>query len=278
MSPLRSRSGGMVTLVDSTRSRKLGVEIVGQRRRSRSRSAGRRPNWSRCSRPGGLRRWPARGRARPGFRAAARRYRRAARCRRRPRPSCRPFRRTRPGRRPATWPNRVDVDDVGGDRLAVDLDQRPARPQARGVDRAGEGFLARAGLADRSGSAGGCARPWRRPPARRGNRARRRPIPRAAGSGASFSASGASSPAARRRSRWALSASSSRSGATGRTRKSLAPARIASTAQAIDPPSASTMIGRSGRAAFSVGDQCRARSRRSSPTARRRGLRAHAGP
>ncbi len=42
-------------------------------------------------------------------------------------------------------------------------------------------------------------------------------------SGASFSDTGASSPAARRRSALAASASSSRSGATGRTRKSLAP-------------------------------------------------------
>ena len=40
------------------------------------------------------------------------------------------------------------VDDVGGDRLAVDLDQRPAGAEAGGVDRAGEGFLAAAGLAD----------------------------------------------------------------------------------------------------------------------------------
>ena len=51
-----------------------------------------------------------------------------------------------------------------------------------------------------------------------------------ASAGASFSETGASSPAARRRSALAASASSSRSGATGRTRKSVAPARIASTA------------------------------------------------
>ena len=40
------------------------------------------------------------------------------------------------------------VDDVGGDRLAIDGDQRAAGAQAGGVDRAGEGFLAGAGLAD----------------------------------------------------------------------------------------------------------------------------------
>ena len=74
-------------------------------------------------------------------------------------------------------------------------------------------------------------------------------------SGAIFSDMGASSPCARRRSAWAASASSMRSGATGLARKSLAPARIASTASAIEPPSASTMIGRSGVVAAQCGDQ-----------------------
>ena len=40
------------------------------------------------------------------------------------------------------------VDDVGRDRLAVDLDQRPAGAQAGVMDGAGEGFLAAAGFAD----------------------------------------------------------------------------------------------------------------------------------
>ena len=40
------------------------------------------------------------------------------------------------------------VDDVRGDRLAVERQQRPLGAKARGVDRAGDGFLAGAGLAD----------------------------------------------------------------------------------------------------------------------------------
>ena len=66
-----------------------------------------------------------------------------------------------------------------------------------------------------------------------------------ASSGASFSETGASSPAARRRSALAASASSSRSGATGRTRKSDAPARIASTATETLSPWERTITGRS---------------------------------
>ena len=40
------------------------------------------------------------------------------------------------------------VDDVGGDRLAVERQQRPLGAKAGGVDRAGDGFLAGAGFAD----------------------------------------------------------------------------------------------------------------------------------
>ena len=40
------------------------------------------------------------------------------------------------------------IDDIGGDRLAVDLDDRPAGPKRRGVDRPGEGFLAGPRFAD----------------------------------------------------------------------------------------------------------------------------------
>ena len=122
------------------------------------------------------------------------------------------------------------VDDVGGDRLAVE--RRAAGPWRAGWRRGSRGrrFPCRCRARRRSGSAGGCGRPWRRRRARRGIRARRRPVARATASGASFSDTGASSPAARRRSALAASASSSRSGATGRTRKSEAPARIASTA------------------------------------------------
>ena len=40
------------------------------------------------------------------------------------------------------------VDDVGRDRLAVEREQRPLGAQAGGMDRAGEGFLAGARLAD----------------------------------------------------------------------------------------------------------------------------------
>ncbi len=63
--------------------------------------------------------------------------------------------------------------------------------------------------------------------------------------GASFSETGASSPAAMRRSELAASASSIRSGATGRTRKSDAPARIASTATETLSPCEITMTGNS---------------------------------
>ena len=239
MSPLRSRSGGMVTVVAEIRSARLGMEIVGQRTARRSRSGGRRPNWSRCSRPGGLRRSRARGRAFPGFPRGSAPTSSSSRVP----PSASTIRPTRsakaPGKGARHMAEQVAVDDVGGDRLAIDLNQRSAGAEAGRVDRAGEGFLAACRARRRSGSAAGCARPWRRRPARRENPARRRPVARAIRSGAIFSDSGASSPAARRRSAWAASASSSRSGATGLARKSDAPARIASTAWATDPPSAS---------------------------------------
>ena len=86
------------------------------------------------------------------------------------------------------------VDDVGGDRLAVDLDQRAAGAQAGVRGWRGRRFPCRCRARRRSGSAGGCARPWRRPPARRGNRARRRPAGRATGRARSFRTTGASSP------------------------------------------------------------------------------------
>src|SRR4051812_43251746 len=38
------------------------------------------------------------------------------------------------------------VDDVGGNRLAVEREQRPLGAKARGMDRAGDRFLAGAGL------------------------------------------------------------------------------------------------------------------------------------
>ena len=71
-------------------------------------------------------------------------------------------------------------------------------------------------------------------------------------SGASFSETGASSPAALRRSEFAASASSSRSGATGRTRKSDAPARIASTAVETVSLCEMTMTGSFSRFSRSV--------------------------
>ncbi len=73
-----------------------------------------------------------------------------------------------------------------------------------------------------------------------------------ASSGASFSETGASSPAALRRSELAASASSSRSGATGRTRKSDAPARMASTATVTVSLCESTMTGSFSRFSRSV--------------------------
>ena len=45
-------------------------------------------------------------------------------------------------------PEKLAVDDVGGDRLAIDRDQWTAGTEARCVDSVGEGFLARARLAD----------------------------------------------------------------------------------------------------------------------------------
>ena len=110
------------------------------------------------------------------------------------------------------------VDDVGRDRLAVDLDQRPAGAQAGVMDGAGEGFLAAARLRRRSGSAGGCARAL----AATASAARKSGAAPTSwssdSSGAIFSDSGASSPVARRRSAWAASASINRSGATGLAR------------------------------------------------------------
>ena len=97
-------------------------------------------------------------------------------------------------------------------------------------------------------------------------------------SGASFSDTGASSPAAWRRSALAASASSSRSGATGRTRKSDAPARIASTAMETHSPWRSTMTGRLPRCSSQRGDQLRDRAPRPSCRAGRPGLRGRAGP
>ena len=126
MSPLRSRSGGMVTVVAPIRSARRGSKSLRQRAAGRGDQRGRRPNWSRCSRPGGLRRSRARGRAWPGFRAAARRSRRAAACRRRPRRCVPTFSAKAPGKAPFDMAEQVAVDDVGGDRLAVDLDERPA--------------------------------------------------------------------------------------------------------------------------------------------------------
>ena len=83
-----------------------------------------------------------------GFERQARRPRRAAACRRRPRRACRSWSAKAPGKAPGYMAEQLAVDDVGGDRLAVDGDQRAAGAQAGGVDRAGEGFLAGAGLAD----------------------------------------------------------------------------------------------------------------------------------
>ena len=121
------------------------------------------------------------------------------------------------------------VDDVGGDRLAVEAQQRPLGAKAGGVDRAGDGFLAGARLADDSSG-----RRLRADLAATASAARNSgAAPTSCSSssaGASFSETGASSPDGRRRSALTASASSSRSGATGRTRKSDAPARIASTA------------------------------------------------
>src|SRR5206468_4317921 len=113
----------------------------------------------------------------------------------------------------------LTVDDVGGNRLAVEREQWALGAEARRVDRARDRFLARARLAhdqDRETAARGLG-----------------------GDGDI----GASSPAALRRSELAASASSSRSGATGRTRKSEAPARIASTASETLSPCDRTMIG-----------------------------------
>ena len=86
------------------------------------------------------------------------------------------------------------VDDVGRHRLAIDLDHRRLGAQAGGVDRAGEGFLAAARLADDQD---------RQAVARAlgGDRQRDAEIGRGAdqllersASGASFSDNGASSP------------------------------------------------------------------------------------
>ncbi len=79
-------------------------------------------------------------------------------------------------------------------------------------------------------------------------------------SGASFSETGTSSPAGLRRSALAASASTSRSGATGLVRKSVAPARIALTASATESPLAATMTGSPARlerrAAMLAGPDC----------------------
>ena len=97
-------------------------------------------------------------------------------------------------------------------------------------------------------------------------------------SGASFSDTGASSPEPRRRSALAASASSSRSGATGRTRKSVAPARIASTATDTVSPWLRTITGRSvallAQRRDQLGPALARPRRRSGPP----GLRGHAGP
>ena len=50
-----------------------------------------------------------------------------------------------PGKGALLMAEQLAVDDVGGDRLAVEREQRALGAQARGVDGAGEGFLARPG-------------------------------------------------------------------------------------------------------------------------------------
>ena len=78
MSPLRSRSGGRLRRSSPIRSAEAGVEVFGQRRLLDVAMSAHVDGLScRCSRPGGLRRSRGRGRAPPGSRAASAGPRRA---------------------------------------------------------------------------------------------------------------------------------------------------------------------------------------------------------
>ena len=251
MSP-RSRSGGKVTVV--TRSARAS------RGRNRRRAAVLEVAISRTSteleplQPTGRTSPVASTRSSvPAFPAAARRSRRAAGCRIGLEQSSAAFRRRRPGRR------RDMAEQLLSMILAATALQSTMTigPRARrlAVDGAGEGFLAGAGLADdqdRQAVAGGLGGDGQR-----GRKSGAAPI------SCSSDRSGRASPTAGEFARGAAavgvaaSASSSRSGATGLARKSEAPARIASTAARSTPPSARTMIGKSGARA-KRGDQARA--------------------
>ena len=207
-----------------------------------------------------------------------RRSRRAAGCRRRLRSILPIFSANAPGNAPATWPNKLLSMMFAATALQSTLDDRAAGTQPGGVDGAGEGFLAGAGFADDQywqAVARGLG----------GDRQRGAEIRRGAdqllerqfgrqflGAGRQFA--GGAAPVGS----WRLSASSSRSGATGSARKSLAPARIASTAMR-DRFAVGNDDDRQffGRHCVERGDQRRARSRRPSSTARP-ALRGRAGP
>ena len=152
----------------------------------------------------------------------ARRSRRAAACRRRPRASARSSPGMRPERRRLHGRTTRCRRCWRARALQSTATIGPWRAGSR-RGSPGRSFPCRCPARRRSGSAGGCARPWRRPPAPSGIRARRRSAARARASGASFSVTGTSSPDGRRRSAAASSASIRRSGATGRPRKSEAP-------------------------------------------------------
>ena len=147
MSPLRSRSGGKVTVVAPIRSARPASKIFGQR----AAVGGDHPDVDRMA---------AVQADRPHFAGGQHSVEQLLRLRRKRRnlvenqraavglDELARLRRERARERAFFVTEQLAVDDVGGDRLAVERQQRALGAQARGVDRAGERFLARARLAD----------------------------------------------------------------------------------------------------------------------------------
>ena len=170
------------------------------------------------------------------------------------------------------------VDDVGGDRLAVEREQRALGAQAGGVDRAGDGFLAGAGLADdqdRQAVARGLG----------GDRQRGAEFGRGADQllERQRAARASRKPARARRRRgggrhWrrALRAAArARPGGPGNRRRRRASPRPRRRPMS---PCDRTMTGRLGALLAQRGDQLRALARRPSCRAARPGLRGRAAP
>ena len=146
ISPPRSRSGGMVTVVAEIRPARPARKSSGSARLvvAITRTSTEFDPLQPTGRTSPVART---GPAFPGFRRAGRRPRRAGACRRSPRRYGRPARQRRQGK-PRACGRTARFRYVGGDRLAVDLDERSLGAQAGLVDGASEGFLAATGLAD----------------------------------------------------------------------------------------------------------------------------------